>query len=367
MNPHRALERVREGGRLERASAESVYDHASLEELEETARVVRARHAYPGIATYLVDRNVNYTNVCITDCTFCEFYRRPGDPETYVLSRDVLRTKFQELRQWGGTRVLLQGGHNPALRITWYEELFAFLSTEFPEIRLDALSPPEIEHLSELEGLSTKQVLQRLMAQGMKGLPGGGGEMLDDEIRRRVSPKKTMTATWLRIMGEAHELGLSTTVTMVFGFGEATSHRCNAFHAIRERQDLSLAQFGRGFLAFASWPLQHQSRYGELWGLKKGVKLGGTDVDYLRHSAFSRIYLDNVPHMQASWPTMGIEVASRALRASCDDMGGTMMEENVVSQAGSVHSCASEMALREAILETGLVPKKRTTEYVLLD
>ncbi len=367
MTPDRALRLVREGGRLNRESAEAVYEHASMEDLEATARVVRARHTNPGIATYLVDRNVNYTNVCITDCTFCEFYRRPGDAEAYVLSRDHLSAKFRELRDLGGTRVLLQGGHNPDLRITWYEELFSFLTTEFPEIRLDALSPPEVEHLANLEGLSTRDVLVRLRNSGMKGLPGGGGEMLDDEIRRRVSPKKTMSDRWLDIMGEAHELGLSTTVTMVFGFGEAISHRCNALERIRNRQDRSLALFGRGFLAFASWPLQHQSRYGELWGLKKGVKLGATSDEYLRHTAFARIYLDNVAHMQASWPTMGIDVAARALAASCDDMGGTMMEENVVSQAGSVYSCATEAALREAISNTGLLPRKRTTEYSLVD
>jgi cyclic dehypoxanthinyl futalosine synthase len=366
MTPADALKMVRDGGRLSRDMAEAVYVHATTEDLEATAKAVRARHATPGVATYLVDRNVNYTNVCITDCTFCEFYRRPGDKEAYVLPKDAMRAKLSELRAAGGTRVLLQGGHNPDLRIEWYEELLRFLTDEFPDIRPDAFSPPEIEHLARLEGLSTRDVLVRLREAGLKGLPGGGGEMLDDEIRRRVSPKKTMSAEWLRIMGEAHELGLSTTVTMVFGFGEEVRHRCNAFAAIRDRQDLSLSRFGRGFVGFASWPLQHESRYGELWGLKKGVKLGAEPDEYLRHAAFARVWLDNVPHMQASWPTMGVDVAARALLASCDDMGGTMMEENVVSQAGSVHASASETALRDAIVAAGFTPRKRDTAYALL-
>jgi cyclic dehypoxanthinyl futalosine synthase len=344
----------------------ATYDSAPLAELRDAAVAVRNRHSDPKVATYLVDRNVNYTNVCITDCTFCEFFRPPGHAESYVLTRAQLAKKVQELADVGGTRILMQGGHNPELRIGWYEDLLRWLSATFPSIALDAFSPSEIEHLAALEGSTTADVLARLQQAGLHGLPGGGGEILDDEIRDRVSPKKTMTAAWLRIMGEAHALGLATTVTMVFGFGEETIHRVRAFEAIRRRQDESLARFGRGFLAFASWPLQFESRYGQVFAERKGWKLGASCEEYLRHTAFARAYLDNVPHFQASWPTMGLDCAARALSFGCDDMGGTMMEENVVSQAGSTHDAMTEEDLRTVISRAGLTPRKRTTTYQLV-
>jgi cyclic dehypoxanthinyl futalosine synthase len=343
-----------------------IYDLAPDDELRAGAAAARNRNADPRIGTYLVDRNVNYTNVCVTDCTFCEFFRPPGHAESYVLSRDELAAKIQELLALGGTRILMQGGHNPALRIRWYEELLRWIRATFPGVRIDAFSPSEIEHLAELERMTTFDVLARLQAAGLAGLPGGGGEILDDEIRHRVSPKKTKTADWLRIMGEAHELALTTTVTMVFGFGEETRHRMAAFENIRRRQDESLARFGRGFVAFAAWPLQHESRFGAVHGGRRGLVLGADEAAYLRHVAFARCYLDNVPHFQASWPTMGIECAGQALAWGCDDMGGTMMEENVVSQAGSTHCSMTEAALRAAIARAGLQPRKRDTAFCLL-
>jgi cyclic dehypoxanthinyl futalosine synthase len=344
----------------------SVYESAPLAELREAAVAARNRWSDPKTATYLVDRNVNYTNVCITDCTFCEFFRPPGHAESYVLTRGQLERKIQELADAGGTRILMQGGHNPDLRIGWYEDLLRWITAAFPAIQIDAFSPSEIEHLAALEGLTTADVLARLREAGLRGLPGGGGEILDDEIRDRVSPKKTRTAAWLRIMGEAHALGLATTVTMVFGFGEEAAHRVRAFEAIRRRQDESLARFGRGFLAFASWPLQFESRYGQVFAERKGWKLGASCEEYLRHTAFARAYLDNVPHFQASWPTMGLPCAERALSFGCDDLGGTMMEENVVSQAGSPHCSMTEADLRAAITRAGLRPRKRTTSYDLV-
>lgn len=346
--------------------AVALYECAPSEDLRTAATLVRNRHADASVATYLVDRNVNYTNVCVTDCTFCEFFRPPGHPEAYVLGKDVLAQKIGELVQAGGTRILMQGGHNPALRLAWYEDLLRWISVTFPSIEIDAFSPSEIEHLAVLEGLSTLDLLKRLEAAGLRGLPGGGGEILDDEIRNRVSPKKTKTDAWLRIMGEAHEVGLATTVTMVFGFGEETRHRVNAFEAIRRRQDLSLDRFGRGFLAFASWPLQFESRYGDVYAERKGWKLGADCDAYLRHTAFARAYLDNVPHFQASWPTMGLACAESALLHGCDDMGGTMMEENVVSQAGASNHAMTEAELRAAITRAGFTARKRDTRYALV-
>jgi cyclic dehypoxanthinyl futalosine synthase len=366
VNPAEALADVRAGGRLSFEDADLVYRTADLEDLRATAVVVRDRHNPPGRATYLVDRNVNYTNVCITDCKFCEFYRPPKHGEAYVLSREVLSAKFAELAALGGTRVLLQGGHHPDLRIGWYEDLLRFLRASFPSIELNAFSPSEIENLARLEGLSTRDVLLRLQAAGMAGLPGGGGEILDDEIRTLVSPKKTKTAEWLRIMGEAHEIGLVTTATMVFGFGEEAVHRLRSLNNVRERQDASLALYGRGFTGFASWPLQYESRYGHVFAGLKGWKLGGTVDEYLRHTAFARVFLDNVPHFQASWPTMGLDVAQDALRFGCDDMGGTMMEENVVSQAGGKYRCATPDDLIGCIRAAGFEPRQRFSDYALV-
>jgi cyclic dehypoxanthinyl futalosine synthase len=367
MTPKDALLDVRRGGRLAFDDALAVYLDATTDDLRATAAVVRDRHAPPDVATYLVDRNVNYTNVCTTDCTFCEFFRPPGHAEAYVLPYETLSKKFEELRALDGSRVLLQGGHHPDLRIEWYEDLLLRLSADFPTIELDAFSPSEIENLAALENLPTKEVLARLKRAGLAGLPGGGGEILDDEIRARVSPKKTKTAAWLRIMSEAHELSLTTTATMVFGFGEEPIHRLRSLDAVRRTQDASLASFGRGFTAFASWPLQYESRFGRVHSDRLGKKLGGTEEEYLRHTAFARVYLDNVPHFQASWPTMGLDVAREALRFGCDDMGGTMMEENVVSQAGATECSASPEALAACIRAAGLTPRRRFTDYAFRD
>lgn len=361
------VDRAVDGPRWTDEEALRVYLEAPDEALFAAARAVRERIAPPDRVTFLVDRNVNYTNVCITDCKFCEFYRRPGHDESYVLTRDRLRQKLSELVEVGGTRVLLQGGHHPDLELSWYEDLLSWIRSEFPSIELDAFSPPEIEHFSHVSGLSFREVLTRLKAAGLDGVPGGGGEILDDEIRSVVSPKKTKTGPWLEVMGEAHALGLYTSASQVIGFGEHPRHRINALRALRDRQDASLAAHGHGFLAFISWPLQYESRYGRVFGELKGWHLGADAREYLRHTAFCRLYLDVIPHFQASWPTMGIEVAAQALRAGCDDMGGTMMEENVVSQAGSVHCSTAETEMREAIRAAGFQPAKRDSWYRLLE
>lgn len=359
--------KVLSGERWTFDEAVRVYKEARWEELADAAVEVRNRFNDPAVATYLVDRNINYTNVCITDCKFCEFYRPPGHEETYVLTRDVLRQKMTELRDVGGTRVLLQGGHHPDLPLSWYEELLNWLRDEFPTIERDAFSPPEIEHVAHLEGMSVREVLRRMKAAGLDGVPGGGGEILDDEIRDIVSPKKTKTAAWLDVMEGAHELGLYTSASQVFGFGEDVEHRVRSLENVRAQQDRSLERYDHGFMAFVSWPLQYESRYGKVFGELKGWKLGGKREDYLFHTAFCRLFLDNIPHFQASWPTMGLDVAREVLRSGCDDMGGTMMEENVVSQAGSVHCNAPELDVRRTIEAAGLIPRKRDSWYRVLE
>ncbi|HMS16719.1 MAG TPA: CofH family radical SAM protein [Planctomycetota bacterium] len=360
------LARTLDGGRLSIEDGLTLYSQAPTESLLLAAHQAREQKTDGQRVTYLIDRNINYTNVCITDCKFCEFYRPVGHAQAYVLTRPILWKKMEELRQAGGTRVLLQGGHHPDLPLEWYEELLRDLRADFPTIERDAFSPSEIEHMALVSGESLETVMRRLKAAGLDGVPGGGGEILDDEIRQRVSPKKTTTATWLRVMEIAHQEGLYTSASQVFGFGEEIVHRLRALLRLRDQQDRSLARFGLGFMAFVSWPLQYESRFGDVFGGIKGMKLGATNEEYLRHAAFCRLFLDNIPHHQASWPTMGLSVAAQALRGGCDDMGGTMMEENVVSQAGSVHSCVTEDEVQKTIKAAGFLPVKRDSWYRLL-
>ncbi len=347
---------------------EACFLHAetSLDDLRIAAAAMRNRLHDPDVVTYLVDRNINYSNVCVTDCKFCEFYRPPGHEEAYVLDREVLLRKVEETVAVGGTRILLQGGHHPDLPLDWYVELLEDIKRAFPTVELNAFSPPEIAHISEVEDLPTLKVLETLQEAGMSGLPGGGGEILDDRIREQVSPKKLKTRPWLRIMGEAHSLGMVTSASQVIGFGETPEHRFQALAAVRDRQDESLEAFGRGFLSFVMWPLQHESRFGRVFGDRLGRTLGADEPAYLRHLALSRLFLDNIPHVGASWPTMGPEVAMRGLSYGADDFGSTMLEENVVSSAGSTHTCMTEPLIRKYVSQAGFRPRKRNSDYVLL-
>ena len=349
--------------RLDVDTAVRLHEQASSDELRQAANGARQRTTDGDVVTYLVDRNINYTNVCITDCKFCEFYRPVGHAESYVLTKDVLAMKIRETLDAGGTRILLQGGHNPELGIDFYLDLLTWIRAEFPAIELNAFSPSEIRHIADIEEMEIIDVLKRLRDAGMDGLPGGGGEILDDEIRHRVSPKKQKSADWLACMGAAHELDMVTSASQVIGFGEGPEHRFRALAAIRERQDESLKRFGNGFLSFVMWPLQHESRFGTVFGDRLGYDLGATPDQYLRHVALCRLFLDNISHVGASWPTMGPDVAMQALDWGADDFGSTMLEENVVSSAGSTHTCMTEPRIREFIDQAGYRPQKRDSSY----
>lgn len=351
------------GARLTVADAVLLHSEAGTAELGRAADAVRKRKNGDRVVTYLVDRNINYTNVCITDCKFCEFYRPPGHAESYVLSRQVLASKIAETVAVGGTRILLQGGHNPQLRLEWYTDTLRWIKATFPGLELNAFSPSEVEHLATLEGRDVESILRELQAAGMDGLPGGGGEILDDEIRQRVSPKKQKTAAWIQCMRIAQRLGMVTSASQVIGFGEEPVHRFRALEAIRALQDESLAAHGNGFLSFVMWPLQFESRFGEVFGHLKGLALGATPEAYLRHVALCRLFLDNVPHIGSSWPTMGPVVAGEGLRFGADDFGSTMLEENVVSSAGSTHTCMDEADIRANIARAGFEPRKRDSRY----
>ncbi|MFT7618635.1 MAG: cyclic dehypoxanthinyl futalosine synthase [Planctomycetota bacterium] len=364
MSDLQLLESVANGeARLSVDDAVRIFKEVDLSDLAQAADTMRRRINGDSFVTYLVDRNINYTNVCITDCKFCEFYRPPGHKESYVISTELLYQKVQETIDLGGTRILLQGGHHPELRIDYYTDMLRGLKAKFPQVELNAFSPPEIAHVAELEGMTFREVLAKLKEAGMDGLPGGGGEILDDEIRKKVSPKKLMSKDWLSCMSDAHSLGMLTSASQVIGFGEEPRHRVNALAGIRETQDHSMAQYGLGFLSFVMWPLQFESRFGAVFGGLKGIKLGAEREEYLRHTALSRLFLDNVPHVGASWPTMGPIVAAEALSYGADDFGSTMIEENVVSSAGSTNDCMTEEEIRTHIGSAGYTPQKRDSSY----
>jgi cyclic dehypoxanthinyl futalosine synthase len=363
------LARVHAGERIGIDEALLLYEHADLLDLGAAASARRRRLVPGDTVTYLIDRNINYTNVCVTDCSFCGFYRpNAAHPEAYVNSKEVLGRKIEEALTLGATRILMQGGHNPNLPFEYYTELVAWIHTRYPAIEIDAFSPSEIEFIGQISGKSWEAILSELQACGLAGLPGGGGEILDDEVRRRVSPKKIMTANWLGVMQVAHRLGLTTTATMVIGFGETLRQRLNHLQRLRDTQDDSLARYGCGFNAFISWPLQHNANTSMGRSRHRGG-YGATAAEYLRHTAIARIVLDNIPHLSASWPTMGEKIGLAALSFGCDDMGSTMIEENVVSQAGAptAFSCVLEVEeFQRLIRSAGYVPAQRNTAYDIL-
>ena len=362
---------TREGAAALRLSPEEavvLYNDAPLHSLMAAAHQRRLRMHPSGEVTYLVDRNINYTNVCTINCQFCSFYRPPGHEETYTQTYEEISQRIAELEAIGGSRILMQGGVNPSLPMSWYTDLLRHLRNEHPEIDLDCFSPIEIEGLADVCEMTTLEVLKVLQEAGMHGLPGGGAEMLVEDVRKDVSPKKGSPANWLRVMGEAQSLGLTTSATNVIGFGEDNAARVEHMERIRELQDRSLNQHGIGFTSFIAWPVQLEvNSFGRRnRGQNKHV-LGAGSSEYLRHVAVSRLFLDNVEHIQASWPTMGLAVAQMALLGGADDAGSTMMEENVVSASGTSKLDASEVELQSTIVRAGFSPVRRDSDYNRLE
>ena len=345
-----------------------LYEDANLSDLMHVASVRRSIIVPGNEVTYLVDRNINYTNACTINCQFCSFYRPPEHPEAYTQTFDEISSRVSELEEIGGSRILMQGGVNPDLQLSWYTELISKLNQKHPKIHLDCFSPIEIEGIAEVCGISTSQVLRKLKDSGMHGLPGGGAEMLVDDVRLDISPKKGSSGNWIRVMREAQDLDLITSATNVIGFGETYSDRVMHMNLIRKAQDEAINSGNMGFTSFISWPVQLQNN---VFGARnKGanrIELGASSSEYLRHVAISRIFFDNISHIQASWPTMGMEVAQLALSAGADDAGSTMMEENVVSASGTNKTMATEKELQRIILRSGYRPRKRDSEYNLLN
>jgi len=354
--------------RLSVEDAVTLYENAELNDLMHVAMIRRRQQAPSNEVTYLIDRNVNYTNACTINCQFCSFYRSPDDPEAYTHSVDEISEKLSELEAIGGSRVLMQGGVHPELHMDWYVNLLRELRRRHPSIALDCFSPIEIEGISEVCGMTTLEVLRQLKDAGMHGLPGGGAEMLVDDVRLDISPKKGSADNWIRVMEEAQSLGLTTSATNVFGFGETFRQRILHMDRIRVMQDEAHSLGHTGFTSFIAWPVMLENNsFGTRNKGQNRFVLGAGPIEYLRHIAISRLFLDNIVHIQASWPTMGIDVAQMALLAGADDAGSTMMEENVVSASGTTKTEASERELHGMIIRAGFRPRKRDSDYVLLD
>ena len=345
------LERTVGGERLSDDDALALLASRDLVSVGEAASRVRDARSDPGVVTFVIDRNVNYTNFCITDCDFCAFYRPPMDPEGYVLPKSVIFRKIEETLDLGGTALLLQGGHHPNLRIEWYEDLFSEIKSRYP-IHLHALSPSEIQHISHVSRISLDETLTRLRAAGHDSLPGGGAEILVDRVRQVIAPRKTTTDEWLGVMRAAHRAGMSTTATMMYGTVDTWEDRVEHLRRLREVQDEA-----GGFRAFVCW--SYQSGGGSARGEDH---VPTTAADYLMMLAVSRLYLDNFPHFQSSWVTQGLRVGQLALEFGCDDMGSIMIEENVVRAAGTAFRLDTERMVR-AIEATGRRAVQRDTLY----
>ncbi len=357
-NIRAVLDKARSGGRLEASEALALFERGGLLELGEAADAVRWRLHPEPVVTYIVDRNVNYTNICATRCSFCAFSRPLGHPEGYVLTREELAEKIRLTKEAGGCQILLQGGHHPALELGWYEDLLRFVKSF--GIHVHGFSPPEIQHFAAVGGIGVRDVLVRLRAAGLDSIPGGGAEILVDEVRRRISPRKATADQWLEVMEEAHKMGLKTTATMVFGHVETWADRVEHLLLLRRQQDRAAARGnGGGYTAFICWSMQTENT------ALAGLRPAGAH-EYLRTLAVSRLVLDNFPNVQASWVTQGEKIAQLALRWGANDMGSTMMEENVVHQAGADFRM-TEARIRALIEDLGLQPRRRTQSYQVIN
>ncbi len=335
-----------------------LYNKAPLAALMEVGDQLRQKQVPHGKVTWIIDRNLNTTNVCIANCKFCNFYRIPGHPEAYVTDMDTYRQKIDETIRLGGEQLLLQGGHHPELGLQFYVDTFSQIKEAYPNIKLHSLGPPEIAHIAKLEGMSHTEVLSALKQAGLDSLPGAGAEILVDRVRRLISKGKCGSQEWLDVMHAAHNLNITTSATMMFGHVETLEERFEHMVKIREVQDKK-PDASQGFIAFISWPFMDE---GTLLNRIRGVQNSVSGDEYLRMVALSRIMLPNIKNIQASWLTVGKKVAQLCLHAGANDFGSIMIEENVVSAAGAPHRFTSQ-GIQDAIAEAGFEPQLRTQEY----
>lgn len=356
----RILDKALRGERINAEECVTLFESDQVEKMGHVANEIMKKWHPDPIATFVIGRNINYTNVCDTYCRFCAFYRAPGSKEGYVLPNEVIFQKIQETLDVNGTEILMQGGTNPNLPFSYYTDLLKEIKQRFPKITMHSFSPAEIWKMKEVsEGLSLEEVVRQIHQAGLDSLPGGGAEILDDRTRRKISRLKGTWREWMDVMQTAHKVGMTTTGTMVIGFGESMEERALHLERIRIAQD-ECKEFNypsRGFLAFIPWTFQPDNTN------MKAERV--TPEQYLKTLAISRIFLDNIPNFQSSWVTMGPEVGKQTLSYGCNDFGSTMIEENVVSAAGATHKVNIESILR-IIREAGKVPAQRDTQYNIL-
>jgi cyclic dehypoxanthinyl futalosine synthase len=339
-----------------------LFKNAATAALMYVANELRKKQVPHGKVTWIIDRNVNTTNVCIANCKFCNFFRRPGHDESYTTDIETYKQKIEETFLYGGDQLLLQGGHHPNLGLSFYADLFKKLKTLYPTLKLHALGPPEIAHIAKLEGINHTEVLRNLMQSGLDSLPGAGAEILNDRVRRLISKGKCGGQEWLDVMRAAHQLGLTTSATMMFGHIETIEERFEHLVWLRDVQSEKPAQ-AKGFIAFIPWPFQDD---GTLLKKIRGITNQVTGDEYIRMIALSRIMLPNIKNIQASWLTVGKQVAQLCLKAGANDFGSIMIEENVVSAAGAPHRFTAH-GIQDAIREAGFEPQLRTQQYEFRD
>ena len=353
------LQKVWEGRRINPAEALRLYELplGELGALADRRRQLAKAGAYEGrgnqIVTYIVDRNVNYTNICNVYCKFCAFYRLEGDEDAYVIRHEEMDRKIEETLALDGTQILLQGGHHPKLTLEWYLDLLAHIKAKFPQINIHGFSPSEFIHFREVFQLPLEEIISRFVKAGLGSIPGGGGEILVDRVRRRVSPLKAMSDDWLSVMDVAHRLGLNSTATMMFGHVETVEDRIEHLERVRAQQDKT-----HGFTAFIAWTFQAEHT-------KLRVPTASAH-EYLRVQALNRIYLDNIPNIQSSWVTQGPDIGQIGLKFGANDLGSIMIEENVVSQAGTTFRM-SVADMHRLIKDLGYEPRQRDNWYRLVD
>ncbi|WP_411275111.1 cyclic dehypoxanthinyl futalosine synthase [Daejeonella sp.] len=339
-----------------------LFKNAGTPELIYVANELRKKQVPHGKVTWIIDRNVNTTNVCIANCKFCNFFRRPGHDESYITDIETYKQKIEETFRFGGEQLLLQGGHHPDLGLKFYVDLFKELKQLYPKLKLHSLGPPEIAHIAKLEGISHRDVLRALIEAGLDSLPGAGAEILNDRVRRLISKGKCGGQEWLDVMRAAHQLGLTTSATMMFGHVETLEERFEHLVWLREVQS-EKPEVAKGFIAFIPWPFQDD---GTLLKKVRGITNQVTADEYIRMIALSRIMLPNIKNIQASWLTVGKQVGQICLQAGANDFGSIMIEENVVSAAGAPHRFTSQ-GIQDSIREAGFEPQLRNQQYEFRD
>lgn len=358
MNADLLLKRAIQSDFLTAEEGVFLFEHVPTAELMDAGHQVRKKLHPENVTTWIIDRNVNTTNVCIANCKFCNFYRIPGHDEAYITTIDQYKEKIEETFRLGGEQLLLQGGHHPDLGLAYYSGLFRELKRMYPNLKLHALGPPEVAHITKLEGSTHEKVLRELKDSGLDSLPGAGAEILNDRVRRLISKGKCSGREWLDVMRAAHRLNITTSATMMFGHVETTYERFEHMVWLREVQEEKPAHT-KGFIAFIPWPFQDE---GTLLKRIKGVNNTVSGDEYIRMLSLSRLMLPNIQNIQASWLTVGKEIAQLCLYAGANDFGSIMIEENVVSAAGAPHRFTSD-GIQQSIRDAGFEPVLRNQQY----